>query len=386
MKAHIRDQATYQALPALDVVRYLRAQGWREADQLGERASIWVHGSENGEGYEVMVPLEQTLRDYALRMAELFSTLEQVEKRSQLEVLRDVRTTSSDVIRVRLHADQQGHHSLPIDDAVLATMKARELMLAAACAAVEPRAYYHARKFDQATEYVRQLHLGQTEPGSYIYTIFSRVPPSLESQLSFDEEDHDLGAPFERQVSYTLGKALVAAHHAARRAAAQGDMEPFERAISQGVSANLCDALLGLGGGDATEPFEVSLAYAPSRRAPSTMPRRVHFSPDLLPIFEEVSRVFKEKSPRDGFELEGVITRIQQDEREAVHDRSIRIAGHVEGKLCKVDVTLPDDIFPLVLQSFENRRTVRVRGELTQAGSRYTLRNPRGFEVIENDD
>lgn len=266
MKVDIRDQATFQSLHALEVVRYLRAQGWVEADQMGARASVWVLRLDTGEELELLLPLQQTLGDYGLRMAEAFRTLERAEDRSQLDILRDVLSAGSDIIRVRLKADTHGNHTLPIDDAVLATQKAREMMLAAACAAVEPREYYHARKFEQATDYVRPLRLGQTEPGSFVFTILSRVPPALNAhQSSLVDDEADPEAPFERQVTYTLASGLSAAHRAAQRATASGDIEPFVQAVQAGVSANLCDALLGLAGTDASSPFEILLTCSPVR-------------------------------------------------------------------------------------------------------------------------
>lgn len=386
MKVDIRDRETFQSIPPLEVLRYLRAQGWEEKDQHGDLASIWGLKLTSGQELEVLLPLQQTLGDYGLRMSEAFRVLEEAEERSQLDILQDILSVGADIIRVRLRAGSRESHSLPIEDAVLATQKAREMMLAAACAAVEPREYYHARKFEQATDYVRRLRMAPTQPGSFVFIIHSRVPPAFKQQeLSFVENGQDdQNAPFERQVTYTLATGLAAAHLAAQRATATGEITPFEEAVQAGVSANLCDALLGFAGTDASSPFEIRLSYSSTRRAPRRMPRQILFSPDTLPIFEEVSRVFKAQSPRDEFELEGVVVRLEQEE---VQDsRALHIAGPVDGRLRKVALTLPEEDFQQAIEAFSARSTVRVTGKLIRTGNRYQLRAPRNFEVLPGDD
>ncbi len=385
MRTTIRDQGTFEGLQPLDVVRYLRVNGWREESQNGDRASTWLRQTSTDDEHEILLPLQRSLGDYALRMADVFRTLELAEERSQTEILQDVLTAGSDIIRVRLFTDRS-QTTLPIEDAVLATNKAKEMMLAAACAAVEPRQYYHARKFDDATNYVRRLRFGQSEAGSYVFTIHSRVPPALQLPVPVELED-DLDAPFERTVTYTLASGLEAAYRAANRAAAIGDIAPFEDAVQHGVSANLCDALVGLGGTDGTSTFEISLSFSPSRQAPSSVPRSIQFSPDVLPLFEEATRVFKHKSPQDDFELEGVVVQMKQEDEPSEPDsRAIQITGSVEGKMRKVELSLPEEDFDRAVEAFKARSTVRVHGKLTRTGNRFVLRNARSFEVLSEDD
>lgn len=382
MRVDIRDEAIFRALAPLEVARYLCARGWQRVGEMGEQASVWMPKGDTGEEVEIVLPLDTTLVDYALRMGEVVRILERVETRSQLEILRDIATTDADIIRVRLHAGEGANHTLAMEDAVLGADKSQDMMLAAACSAVEPREYFYARKFDQASDYVRRLRFGQTEPGSFVFTLISPVPPALSSttQLPLLADEDEVDPPFERKVTRTLVTGLRAAQRAAREAASSGDISPFLRAVDDGVSANLCDALQGLAGVDGNAPFEVSLSWSSNRSAPRDMGQSVRFTPDVLPVFEEVSRQFKKKRPRAEFELEGVIVQLEQrDERKG--DRRVRISGAVEGKTRKVEVVLPEDDFSRAIRAFEERETVRVLGTLVQSGRRYMLENPRQFEV-----
>jgi hypothetical protein len=192
-----------------------------------------------GNDEEIVLPLREEVGDFALRVSEVLKVLESVEHRSQLEILRDLLTSSSDLIRVRASTGQTTNGSIPLDLAVLFVEEARDLMLAAACSTVGPRAYYARRKPAQANDYLRGVRMGQTERGSYVLTILSPVPPSLRAAEPEDAPPE----PFERKVSRTLATALASVRTAAQRAAVTGDMQPFREAVEFGVSANFCDAL-----------------------------------------------------------------------------------------------------------------------------------------------
>ncbi|QDG50209.1 hypothetical protein FIV42_05540 [Persicimonas caeni] len=379
MKVDIRDKETFQSLTPLEVVSYLRASGWTQVETIGEQAAIWTSALDSGQEVELLVPLDRNLRDYALRTADLFQSLARAEGRSQLALLRDVQSSAVDTVRVRLFTDNGSTDSIRFDDAVAAVANTRAMMLAAACSAVEPREYYHARKFDQSIEYVRRLKMGQTEPGSFILTVLSRVPPVLRTQPALFEDGATTEEPFERQVTRTLMSGLQSARSAAQRAMATGDIDPFNRAVSSGVSANLCDALLGLAGTDADAPFEVRLTWASNRKAPQGVPTTVSMSPDVLPVFEEVSRVFKEKSPREEFELEGVVIRLHREQSSG--PGTVTVMGAVEGKSRKVAVALSEDDFAAAIRAFEHRTPVRVLGELDRSGRGFQLNSPRHFEL-----
>jgi hypothetical protein len=89
---------------------------------------------------------------------------------------------------------------------------ARELMMAAACAAIEPRGVFATRWPAQATQYLDHARFEQTDHGSYVLTVVSPVPPRLTARMQ-EEEANEVEEPYERRVTTTLMRA-----HAARAA------------------------------------------------------------------------------------------------------------------------------------------------------------------------
>src|SRR5215469_8520645 len=97
MKVTVRDTTTLRALKPLEVAAYLRAKSWRQEADLAGKGSLWVLDNE----FDITLPTRRDLGDYVLRMGEVLRTLSNAEGRSELEILRDIQTTTADLIRVR---------------------------------------------------------------------------------------------------------------------------------------------------------------------------------------------------------------------------------------------------------------------------------------------
>jgi hypothetical protein len=115
------------------------------------------------------------LPDYALRMGDLLAVLEAVEERSQLQIYTELLTVTADVIRIRIDDPELADGSLPIEQHVQIAHKARDLMLASACAATERRPVWHKRKPAQAIYHVRRIRIGQSGRGSYVISVISEI-------------------------------------------------------------------------------------------------------------------------------------------------------------------------------------------------------------------
>ena len=315
MKAIIRDSNVLMSLPPLAVATYLRSKNWRQVEVVGDKGSVWTLGSDAGQEFEVLLPFNRELRDFAARMSDLLSTLEVVEShqstepRSQLDILADITNATSDLLRIRLASPSMESGTLPIEQGVRVVGHARDLLLAAACATVQPRPLYQTKKAAQAIDYLRQVRIGQMERGSFVLILQSEVPPRLASQdepalLEIDE-------PFERRVMLTLADALTAARNAAQHAGATGDWRPFTEAVRAGVSANLCDAIAGLATDGGADTVAMSFGWAPGRALLCRAPERVLVGPDMIPVLRECARLFRSSAPVEDFELTGMVVKLE---------------------------------------------------------------------------
>lgn len=228
----------------LDVASYLRLHGWKQADVDPDRYATWIKPDRVRGDFEVLLPLATSFRDLAQRVRELLDTLRAEEQRPAEEIIEDLTSPHADVVRARLAPGGNLDGTLPLDSGAGVFQQMRDLMLAAACAAWSPRSVFAKRKPDRAMQFVREARIGQTRRGNYVITVLSPVPPTLTNSNArlFDDEPE----PFARKAVRTLATALNATVRGIEQAAATGKLDALSNAVEAGVSANLCDAILGI--------------------------------------------------------------------------------------------------------------------------------------------
>ena len=384
MIASVQDANALRDIGPHQLAAYLRSHAWKQVEQIGDRATIWTADAHGQGEYEITLLLDPTLSEYARRVSEALYTLEVAEQRSQLDILRDISTTTSDVLRIRLVHGSIENGTLPLEHGVLMVQGARELTLAAACAAARPRALYSSRKPQEATNYVSGLRMGQTEKGSFVLTIQSPVTPRAQLGLFAETPDSSWDEPFERRAMLTLADALVATRQAITSAANSGDFQPFQDAVRSGVSANLCDALLDLSIDSTAEEVDLQLSWSPTRRAADKTPTHFRFRRDMFPLLREASRVLRESAPEDDFGLFGTVTGLRREDGSSTGQ--VTVSAMIANSWRKVRMELSDEDYGKAVKAHNERELVQGVGELVKEKRTYVLRNVRDFDLLQYPD
>jgi len=221
-------------------------------------------------------------------------------------------------------------------------------------------------------EHVRRVRIGQSEQGSYVVTVLSRVTPLLHSQ---NDELFEVEAPYERRVTTTLARGLTALDAAAQRAALTQEMAAFEQAVPRGVNANLCDAVVGLWGGDEVHRnLEFTFSWSPTRPVGPDEVRRVAISSDRIPVIREAGRQMRERAPLSEFELIGPVVRL--DRAEGASSGTVTVIAMVEDRHARVAIQLGDPQYHEAVTAHDQGKTLRISGTLIREGRGYVLRNP----------
>ncbi|MGH7295784.1 MAG: hypothetical protein ACRELB_12650 [Polyangiaceae bacterium] len=318
-------------------------------------------------------------------MAEVLTGLALVEKRSQLEILQDLAVAGSDVVRLRLLGSELADGSLPLEDGAQLVERVREVMLASACATVQPRPFFGTRKPAEAVEYVRKLRLGQTERGSFVVKVLSPVSPLLsmeEAGVFFPESEPP---PFERRVTQTLMGAAAAATTAVVDAGATGALGPFEEAVTKGASANLCESLAAMLLTD--RPYtalELSVGWAGNRPPPPIAEHIVRLTREAAPLLASAAHQLKARAPREDFELEGYVVALD-NENALTQGGTITIAAAVDVGTRRVRVALRAEEYRTALAAHGRMARVGCSGRLEKTGRQYELKDPQGFSILSDD-
>lgn len=329
----------------------------------------------------MLLPESAEFGDYALSLHEILEATQEIENRSQVEILRDMQVLFADIIRLRHFSVGSADGSIPLEAGMHFVQGARGLLLAAASAAITPRNYFPNR-LAEATEYIKKTRLGQTEKGSFVVTI---VSPIFVSGNLFSERPDE---PFERRVTTTLARAVAAAAAAADASDKLHDIKPFRDAVRLGVSSNLCDSLVAIHEETNATDVGVSLSWAPGRELPKPdVPENIIVSQKIIPVLREASRFLREEFSPHPAELFGSVTDLHSDWM--LHAKSpdtageITVDGKVDRRKRKVRVTLLMSDYLRAVDAHRKGSRVRIKGEIRRDGNFFSLIDPYDFEVVD---
>jgi hypothetical protein len=374
MRVDITDRKALAALSPTAVAAYLRARGWNSVES--DTSFAVFERLEGEETLGLEVPLRPSAGDYERRLAELLYNLELVERRGQLDIYRDIIHANQDVVRLSVDVPDSGRMGL--EEASTLFSATRDLVLAAACSTHTRRPYFPNRKPLRAMEYIRKVRLAAPEAGSFVVVLESPVASALSTAPASPEP---VTEPFERAVILMLAAAGARVRQAIGETTATGSLDTFADAVQAGVNANYCDALVRLLEEGHGRNVVLSFSWAPSRPIQGSAPSRLAFSRTDAEILRAATRYLKERAPIAGFELSGVVTRLQSAAPTAGGE--VTIAGLVDGGIRQVFVSLAGDDYQRAVQAHHQELEVSVEGELVREGRSYRLGNPRMFAIVE---
>jgi hypothetical protein len=373
MKAQILDTEALRAISPAALSAFARSEGWLRTDAYGAHADVYAGGKRP----EIILPRTIRLADYPAAVSRLIGIFAKESGRDELGIYRDLAGADRDVVRVGApRGDEDG--SVALDAGVNIVVHARDMLLAAACAARAPQRFYRAGANKEAIDYMRRVKLGQTEHGSFVVTLLAPVPPLLQppldpSWMDFDDE------PMERKVTRRLMDALEASRSAAEKALA-GDAAAFENAVASGVSANLCEAVATII--EQSNGVDIGLTWARTRPAPE-MVRRVSFSGSDAEILKEAARMFRLKHPKPDETLFATVHKLKRDQEEI--EGVVTLRAMIDDKSQSVTAVLDQANYSIAIQAHKSRTPVIVKGDLEHVGHRWQMTNA-AMRLFTDDD
>jgi hypothetical protein len=376
MRSTMRPAELVRAYRPLDTAAYLRTHGWNHIETVDDLFSIWKKRWPNKEEFEVLLPMALQAPDLPARIADLVETVRTEERRSWEDVWEDLSSPYCDIVRARLLANEEGV-TLPLEDGAAAFQYARDLLLAAACSAWKPRAVFGPRKADQALQLVRAARLGQTRPGSYVIKIITSLIDSSQKSGLFPEDD----VPYPRRAMTTLANALHAAIEGVRESAAGGKISVMEKRTTAGVSANLCDALAGLG--RIGRGIEFTFSWAPAHSPPPDIGTRFELPVDAVVHLEQAARWFRQTATLEEVEFFGSVHRLVK-----VNDDTdlVTMIGAINGEPRTVRCHVEGETRRLVTKAHHDRSPIICTGDLVKEGKVYHLKNVREIQILDDEE
>jgi len=372
MNNQILDKKALSSIIPLTLNRYLRAHGWEKYGSYRNAGDIYQL-----DGKQILTPLSADLIDYADVIYNAVVALASVEERSELQIFNDLKEAEADVIRFRI-PEAGENNTLPITQAKQVVEQSYNLLMAAACAADRPQAVYRAGSNKEASEYIDSVEMGQTERGSFILTLLSKVSPSLESQSDLFGQDSD---PFSRKVTRKLVQGLSSVRTAIGEVNSGASVIAFEQRIGEGVSANLCEAVSHL----AQYNTDIALNWAIVR--PVAQPNEIYkvsFREADKDVLQEASFLLRQREPRFDEALTGMVVKLESQNAEEWGKVTFKFV--IDGKLNSVSAECASSLYRQLLEAHKAHKEVRLEGDLESRGNgHWVLTNPRRLEIIADE-
>ena len=97
MKLTLKYSVNFEPIAPEQLAAYLQANGWSKNGYFLDHATIWHLPKDEGEEFEILLPLKTSLGDYETRISEAIFTLVELEKRNPLELLKDLMVSATNI-------------------------------------------------------------------------------------------------------------------------------------------------------------------------------------------------------------------------------------------------------------------------------------------------
>lgn len=361
MGSQLFDPEDLRSISPVSLTAYARSLGWTQAGPYGKTSDVYVHPKH----HDLILPRKSRIRDYARVVAGTIEDLAEIEESDALAVYRRLQSADRDEIRVRGVPARAGDETT-IRDAATLIGGSRAIILAAACQAERARAVLRPEANKEAVSFADRITLEHTAPGSFVLVFrTTRVVPVQQPGFS-----DDFGKPQERgdRKFTTLIPRALAAAGAAVESAVRGESDGFSEVVEEGVSANLCETLADLLDPFPLLEFTVGWALTAPRDVPS---ESAAFDQSAIPILRDAAAAFREREPREGATLVGMIERLDRPADD--DDGMINLRTFVDGRAVTVRAQLKQVDYERAIRSHGDRVPISLEGDLERIGQRWRL-------------
>ena len=372
MQVTIRDRGALESVPVLSVRAYLHSRGWVNDGPWGRRKLATLYLKEQGEKtWDLVVPNLDTVTDYARRIGEIVETIAEAEDRPQLDVFYDLKNAGGDIIRLTAR-NGKSRQEMSLKDSADLLNDAYDMLAAAARSVENPQAVHRGRISSDVAAYLDAVRPLPHQFDSYALALHSPAPVGVGPQQDMGDEYH---VPFARRATLQLREALQSTIEAVGEAISGDTLEPFQRAVSAGVSANLCSSVAGLA--EHGHGIEISLNWAQTR--PATVPSNLYpFSANSAGILRDAAADFRRNEPSPAELITGHIAKLERDQPDEFDGRATILSVR-DDRLVRIQVEFAEPDFIKVIQAFRDLSRISVIGDVYREGNAFVLRNPRNL-------
>jgi hypothetical protein len=349
----------------LVVSRYLSATSpWRLDRQVDEVSEIW---SLSGDGQElkarIMLPLAADYVDFRDRFVEALRGIALINNWTAQELAENITAARADVLSVHLdqvHADS----TIPLRQAEVTIDAIYQMLKSAAITAAAPNRVQRGGRLPAAVSSFLDegIRLGHTKPGSFVFTVVSRLDAPQGDGASA-ARPFDIKGNFARKVMETLARGL----ETTRDLINGGSTNALEAPVQWGLSAGLVESLEVIAEPEGLRSLRLMFHWAVAEPKPRVGREPIMLEHAAVGALARVhERLVQEEEPPHRETLFGQVISLTRDEDGLAADEagSVVLSAEVNGRKRNVHMTLTGDQHNHAITSYQLKLPLVVTGDL----------------------
>ena len=372
---------------------YLRETGWALDDDDG-RTTLWrPQEPVSDQDIRIVLPAREEVRDYEARIGEALRALAFVERRTQREIVNDIRFGGADSVAIRLTpAALPGEAPLRMFHSAVTALRN---YVTGSAAALEIRSFVLPPRAPGRAE----LYAGQTrvftQPGSFVLGLALPLVDTYDEPRQPDDQESLISVapqPFGRRVT---NRMLTAARRALRLADAvnsgEQPLQGFAHLDRDSANATELASLAAFGGPD-HEPYQIRFAmspltpgvFAPGTHGPETV--RIRVTPGQQRLLGEAADFLRTRQPRADVTVVGLVVRLFRATNLGPGEIVVQGLSDDSGEAHRFRVELPEGDYNDAVRAHRDGLQVAITGDLVVRGTRLSLRPVTSFAVLPSLD
>ncbi|ELW76886.1 TPA: hypothetical protein PJH62_000900 [Acinetobacter nosocomialis] len=342
---------------------YLDSKKWIISTKVkSNNFQIWHRPEKKFYDYEIVQPLDITVLGYKQRLYELLNTLSEFENRDISLITQEIEYYNYDILKVRLIGEDLKEGFINLQDGVLLFEKVKNLIISILHSTATKRSFYTSPIPVAFENYYNSLKFGQTEHGSYIVNVLAPHQSDIENHLEPIEND------LTSNISENFDHTLRALNTALIKYKNKQKISFFQESVSNGVSANLCDSLIGMSGKNENYDIEISIK---SRKTKVTSTHL--FNSSSIQYMKIATDFLKGQNSIENYTVIGTVINLKQQPNENYGTVTIKFKH--DGKIRSIKLRLENSDYLEAVKAHANKKTVSIKGDLYISGKNTDLLN-----------
>lgn len=379
-----------QNLNIQNLIEYINLTGWQSVTPPSDYWQVF-HGAEdiNGDPLEIVFPQNLHVRDINIYVASAINLLSALSNTSPPEMVKRIKFYDTDILDIRNPSTGE-YDSIPLSMASNQITHIKNLVAYAACSEYDPRPSFAQKNLTIAKKMTRHYRFGHTKPGSFIFTIESKIvnePTRYEYKQKplplFDEDDSlEDDPPVERKVMERIIRGLLSA----KQATSERDINILVDAYGYGFNAEMCQSITRIAPKNSM-PLEYNVLWSP-KIAPSSdiqNPGRIELNETNYTYLKQASETLKNVEPAQ-ITIRGMVKAVASEGNPLGTDtqRSVIIkwTNRPNGRAVNILVTLNKNDYIQAHQAHIDWNTVELTGYLQENPSLRRLADPQNFKIV----